>query len=164
MPSLETLEDFARKIEKEIPPTFRKEEKINYKVCPQCHNKCKLKDKSCNNCGYKFKKRNVTRTKVCMSCKTLNPINAEKCIKCSKPFNEVFDLSLDEALREGVIVRGIDVNEKEVQESEALEKAIHEEVLREGDGTLIEILRVIPPESLSRIIAVANRTRGSDEN
>ena len=58
----------------------------------------------------------------------------------------VFDLSLDEALREGVIVRGIDVNEKELQESEAIEQAIHKEALRDGDGTLIEILRVILPK------------------
>lgn len=155
MPSIKILEGYARRVEEEISPNLRKETKINHKKCPSCHNKCKLSDKKCNVCGHEFPVLNKLSTKNCSECGHQNPINASNCSKCGNSFHQSFSLTLKEALREGAIVRGIDVTEEEVKAGEKMAKSLRDQMLRSGDDVFIEILKKVPEESLARFLSIA---------
>ena len=62
-----------------------------------------------------------------------------------------FDLTLDEALRMGVIVRGIDIDEEETQEAEEIAPRLKSRVLQSGDARLIRLLNRLPEESWARL-------------
>jgi hypothetical protein len=62
-----------------------------------------------------------------------------------------FTLTLDEALRTGAIVRGMDLNETEVRESENLAPYIRSQILQSGDEKLVHILKTLPDESWARL-------------
>jgi hypothetical protein len=47
-------------------------------------------------------------------------MSAKTCQDCGASFTQDFVLSLDEALRTGTIVRGMDVDEVDTQEGEAM--------------------------------------------
>jgi hypothetical protein len=62
-----------------------------------------------------------------------------------------FTLTLDEALRTGAIVRGMDLDEDEVREAETIAPRIRQRVLQSGDQKLVRILKVLPDESWARL-------------
>ena len=62
-----------------------------------------------------------------------------------------FVLTLDEALRAGAIVRGMDLTEEEVQQSENIAHQIRTMVLQSGDENLVKLIRKLPDESFSRL-------------
>jgi hypothetical protein len=60
-------------------------------------------------------------------------------------------LTLDEALRAGAIIRGVDIDEDELQLGEKMAEPVRERILRSGDEQLVRILRVLPEESFARL-------------
>jgi hypothetical protein len=62
-----------------------------------------------------------------------------------------FSVTLDEALRDGVITKGMDISEEEVQDSEAMARQVRKSILQTGDPNLIKLLRAIPEESYARL-------------
>ena len=60
-------------------------------------------------------------------------------------------ISLDEALRTGAIVRGMDIDEDEVRLGESVAKVTRQSVLESGDPKLIKIIRSLPEESWGRL-------------
>ena len=62
-----------------------------------------------------------------------------------------FSLTLDEALRAGVIARGMDIEEEDARRSEDMASDVRRKVLVSGDEKLIRILKVLPDESWSRL-------------
>ena len=62
-----------------------------------------------------------------------------------------FHLTLEDALRTGVIVRGMDLDEEEAREGEAMADDVREKILQSGDEKLLRILRVLPEESWARL-------------
>ena len=60
-------------------------------------------------------------------------------------------LTLDEALRDGAIVRGMDLQEEEVKLGEDLAGPVRERILATGDAQLVRILRILPEESFARL-------------
>ena len=66
-------------------------------------------------------------------------------------FSQSFCLTLDEALRTGAIVRGIDLEEGEVQKSEEMAEVVRGRILRSGDQRLVKIIQTLPDESWSRL-------------
>jgi hypothetical protein len=62
-----------------------------------------------------------------------------------------FVLTLDEALRAGAIVRGVEIEEREVQLGEEMAEPVRERILRSGDEQLVRILRILPEESFARL-------------
>ena len=60
-------------------------------------------------------------------------------------------LTLDEVLRAGAIIRGIDLEEQEVQLGEEMALPVRERILRSGDEQLVRILRILPEESFARL-------------
>lgn len=150
MPSTEIFEKFARQIESEIPPSeINKTEKVTRKICPDCRSECSLSAKNCKNCGYDFSANTISRTKVCDGCNTTNPFSAQSCINCGKSFMCNFSITLQEALREGAIVRGIDIDEEEVKEGERIASDIREMVFKGGEEMLIEMVGKLPDELMA---------------
>lgn len=67
-----------------------------------------------------------------------------------------FVLSLDEALRTGAIVRGLDLDEAEVQEGENLAESVRQKILQSGDAKLIKLIQVLPEETWGRLKTILN--------
>jgi superfamily II DNA or RNA helicase len=151
MPAFETFERYARKVEEEMSPSTRERStQPKTKKCPSCESECPLGASHCECCGYEFP-RAATRFKTCSHCGGLNPTSATACQKCGKPFTTGFVLTLDEALRTGAIVRGLDLDEDAVQESEAMAAAVRQMVLKSGDSRLVRVLSTLPEESWARL-------------
>ena len=156
MPSFDTLEEYARRVEDEMSPAARKDDSpAKTKKCPSCSAELALGDKSCSSCGYEFPAR-ATKFKTCDKCYALNPISAEVCQNCGSSFLMDFVLSLDEALRTGAIVRGLDLDETEVQEGENLAESVRQKILQSGDAKLIKLIQVLPEETWGRLRTILN--------
>ncbi len=151
MPSFEVFEAYARRVEEEMSPGARSTpNEPKTKKCPDCGQECSLNATTCTECGGEFP-RPPERTKQCPDCGAINPQTAKTCHACGVEFNQVFSLTLDEALRTGAIVRGMDLDESEVQESEKIAEVVRGRVLRSGDQRLVKIIQTLPDESWSRL-------------
>jgi superfamily II DNA or RNA helicase len=152
MPCLDTLETYARRVEEEMPSSARAtaDDKPRTKKCPSCRAECGLGDKECSHCGHEFP---VVEQKFrgCPDCGALNSVTATTCHACGTSLAASFSLTLDEALRTGAIVRGMDIDEDEVREAEEMAPEVRDRVLRSGDDKLVKILRVLPDESWVRL-------------
>ena len=78
-------------------------------------------------------------------------MTAEVCSQCGTPFVPAFVLTLDEALRTGAIVRGMDVSEEEVKVAEGISNAVRAKVLQSGDEVLVRLMKTLPDESFGRL-------------
>lgn len=163
MPSFQTFEAYARRIEDEMSPSARAgESSPRRKRCADCGNECELSATSCDICDYEFP-RAPERVKACDDCGALNPLGSESCHQCGNRFSQSFSLTLDEALRTGAIVRGMDIDEEEVQESEQIAEVVRGRILRSGDHRLVKIIQTLPDESWARlriILATGEETTG----
>lgn len=151
MPSFETFETYARRVEEEMSPAARKAPGApRTKRCAACGCECALGAKECPECGFEFPAP-PERTKQCHDCGAVNPSGARMCHACGSAFTHDFVLTLDEALRTGAIVRGIDLEEAEVQEGERIAEVVRGRVLRSGDQKLVKIIQTLPDESWARL-------------
>ncbi len=152
MPSFETFDVFARRVEREMSPSARREPgPPKTKVCPACRSECSLGATECVECGHEFPSGRSPQYRACADCGALNPTTTSSCHACGASFNATYTLSLDEALRDGVIVRGMDIDEHEAQEGEELAPSLRRELLKSGDPVLIGIVRKLPEESYARL-------------
>ena len=151
MPAFDTFERYARRVEDEMPSSsMAKSTQPKTKKCPSCYTECALGSAACSCCGFEFPKA-PPRFKTCSHCNALNPVTVENCQQCGKPFAAGFVLTLDEALRAGAIVRGLDIDEQAVKDSEAMATAVRQMVLKSGDGRLVRVLNTLPEESWTRL-------------
>jgi superfamily II DNA or RNA helicase len=154
MPSFDTLETYALKVEREMLASTRKQaQRPKTKQCPDCHTECDLSAATCLVCGHEFPKR-VPRTKECPECHATNRLNAKKCDVCGHSFIAKFHLTLEEALRTGVISRGMDISEEEAREGEALAADVRAKILKSGDENLLKLLKTFPPETFGRLKSI----------
>lgn len=154
MPSFLLFEDFARRVEDEMSPGRRGGgDSPKHKVCGECGNKCQLGADECPVCGNEFPKA-PERLRPCGECDSLNPITAKSCLTCGASLEPSFTITLDEALRTGAIVRGIDLNEEEVQEAEEIAPIVRGRILRSGDQRLVRIVQTLPDESWARLRSI----------
>jgi superfamily II DNA or RNA helicase len=159
MPSFDTFEVYARRVEDEMSPSARRESGVvRTKTCPACSQESPLNAPTCSNCSHVFP---VPRRqfKSCQSCGALNHVGATACHACGSSFQAEFKLSLDEALRAGAIVRGMDIDEDEVRLAEQMAPNIRSRILKTGDDTLVRILQVLPEESWGRLKAILEAER-----
>jgi superfamily II DNA or RNA helicase len=159
MPSFESFEIYARRVEDEMSPASRSiGAHKSTKRCAVCGHECALGDCTCPHCGYEFPRR-PERLRACEECGALNQATASHCHSCGYSFAHSFSLTLDEALRTGAIVRGMDIDEVDVRTAEQMAPAVRQMVLRSGDQRLVRILQSLPDESWARLrnILVANR-------
>lgn len=151
MPSFDTFEVYARRVEEEMSPSERAGKgEPRTKRCGVCNHECELGERECPNCGHEFP-AGPQRNKACRECGALNPVTASHCHACGASFTQTFTLTLDEALRAGAIVRGMDLDETEVLESEKIAPNVRNLILRSGDERLVRILKTLPDETWVRL-------------
>jgi superfamily II DNA or RNA helicase len=154
MPSFETFEVYARRVEAEMPASTASqgaEGGPRIKRCPACHAENDLGETTCHSCGHEFPTGGHNRLKSCPDCKALNPKSATTCEACGSSFKASFVLTLDEALRAGAIVRGMDLAEDEVKLGEQMAAPVRAKILHSGDAQLVRILQILPEESFARL-------------
>src|SRR5262249_20081593 len=153
MPSFETFEEYAPRVESEMRANDGNADKSppRQKRCPNCQTENELSAAECSSCGHQFPRGCQQKFKSCPACSALNISSAMSCNSCGGSFQSGFVLTLDEALRAGAIIRGIDIEEQEVQLGEEMAAPVREKILRSGDGQLVRILRVLPEESFARL-------------
>jgi hypothetical protein len=153
MPSFEMFEEYARRVEAEMPVSEGKngQKPPRQKRCRICQTENELSAAECSSCGYQFPSAAQPTFKSCPACSALNVNSASSCDSCGASFRTGFVLTLDEALRAGAIIRGIDIEEQEVQLAEEMAAPVRERILRSGDEQLVRILRILPEESFARL-------------
>jgi hypothetical protein len=160
MPSFHIFEKYARRIEEEMIGTARGDvgEKRK-KICPVCGSAEQSTAASCSGCGHFFPKSLAVtgQRPTCPSCGVDVEEGDEACHACGHALTSVFTITLNEALRDGAIVRGIDLGEEEVQRAEKLAPQLKNLILRSGDTVLIRLLQQIPEESLVRVTDFARQ-------
>jgi len=152
IPALNIFDNFARRIEEEMPQSARTEEQTRQKVCPDCGEQHELSTRVCR-CGYEFPLPKA-KLKPCHTCGALNASSAKSCDQCGASFESLFKISLDEALRNGAWARGIELDEEEVQEAEKNAFYVKDLALKSGDAKIIRLISVLPEESWSRLKAI----------
>jgi superfamily II DNA or RNA helicase len=161
MPSFETFDCFARSVEKEMGQHKKTvQQAVKTKKCPSCHAECALGDKNCSECGYEFPAPPSKAEKPCHSCGEPNLRNAKVCRHCGEKLTSDFVLSLDQALRDGAIVSGMDISEQDVREGERLAPEFRKEILASGDLKLIQMINRLPDASLARAAKVISQCAG----
>lgn len=161
MPSFEIFEHYARRVEEEMSEEARKETSSpTTKKCPSCTTEVARGASECHVCGHEFPKA-PTRFKTCQSCEGLNPIRAKDCQHCGAKFGSEFVISLNEALRVGAIVRGVDVEEGEVRDGEEMAGEFRNFVMRTGDAQMLKLAKMVPDELLGRFANFIDAARKS---
>ncbi len=75
---------------------------------------------------------------------------------CGASLGVKFDLNLNDALRVGAIVRGMDIDEADVLEAEELRDNVRRRLLKSGDEKLIYIVKQLPEESWASLKHILN--------
>lgn len=156
MPTLAILEEYARRVEREmasvgVPPETGEQKK----TCGTCGAENERSAKVCVQCDTAFPERKQ-RFKTCESCEGLSPMSAQKCQHCGQSFKTEYEITLNEALRMGAIVRGMDLEEDEVQDAEKNKKQILRDILASGDDAIIRLVKQLPEESYGRLRKILN--------
>jgi superfamily II DNA or RNA helicase len=155
MPTLAILEEYARRVEREMGSAAKQPEPKQEKICGICGSENDRAATSCSSCGAEFPARKQ-RFKACEECEGLNPVSASECQHCGTSFKAEYEITLNEALRMGAIVRGMDLDEDEVQDAEANKKQILRDILASGDDAIIRIVKQLPEESYGRLRRILN--------
>ena len=78
------------------------------------------------------------------------------CHHCGLPFSPAFVLTLDEALRNGAIARGMEMTESEVKIGEEISDEVRAKILLSGDELLLRLAKILPDESFGRLKNILN--------
>ena len=156
LPTYKILENYARKVEEEMTAADVKPKIMRTKKCPSCETEVPIGDKFCPICKHKFE-TTIANYKVCDKCNHKNPVNAVKCENCNSSFQNDYKVELKDALRVGVIVRGLDMNEDEIQNYEMFKDDIRDNILKSGDETLLKLIKTLPDESFARLKKILDK-------
>ncbi|WP_245519476.1 MULTISPECIES: DEAD/DEAH box helicase family protein [unclassified Mesorhizobium] len=157
MPSFERLEAYARRVEEEMSADARRDTPVRTKRCIVCSEENSLGASECSACGHEFPPR-VGRFNACPDCGALNLAGAQVCQHCGTGLGHAFTLTLDEALRTGAIVRGMEIDEDAVRAGERIAPRVREMVLNSGDTALVRVTQLLPEESWHRLRAIFEDT------
>ena len=159
MPILNTLEQYALRVEQEMSPKANKEEKSpTSKVCPVCENQCALSDRECVSCGHQFPEKKEQFIS-CNQCKSLNPISSKTCHTCGANLHAEFTIKLRDAYRDGAIAIGVRLSEEDIKAGENLNPGLEKDILSSGQDALIAIWSRMPPEARGKFIKIINQNQ-----
>ncbi|MFM2153547.1 MAG: hypothetical protein RL199_1982 [Pseudomonadota bacterium] len=150
MPRLQTFEAYARRIEEEIAHVHEKAGAPRYKRCPTCQRENEVGASVCDGCGHVFPKA-PERTRPCPACTAPVRMGARRCGACGHDLQSGFVIRLREAMREGVIARGVAIDEGTTRLGEEIAEPLRRRILQSGDANLIRIIRLLPVESMGHL-------------
>ena len=156
LPTYKIFENHARKVEEEMAAANVKPKIVLTKKCPSCATEIPSDVKNCPICKHIFEKL-INNSKICEKCNHENLMNAAKCESCGQKFDNDYKVELKEALRVGVIVRGLDLNEDEIQNYEAYKDDVRDNILKSGDETLLKLIKKLPDESFARLKKILDK-------
>ena len=158
IPAYEIFETYARRVEKEMSPKFIKQqvERPKKKICPDCSSECQINAHECSDCGHEFNIQ-VPQFETCSHCGQMNLMGAKDCQHCGKNLNQ-FSITLTNALRDGCIVKGLELSELEVRASELIKEDFEDQILAAGDEQLIKIVKSLPQELYIKIARISAQT------
>ena len=141
-----------------MPPKFRSSvNRPSHKVCPTCETECSLGAQHCGECGHEFFEVS-DQMKSCHHCGHLNDLKNEECDECGSKLKEEFIVELKNALRDGAIIRGMDLKEEEVKFGEEIGDSLIKDILSSGDDVLIKLLNKLPKESFARLAKMTSQS------
>lgn len=150
MPTHKLFEEYAKRIEREMSPKYRKDSATasKEKFCGECGEVNDLDAPSCGFCesAFPIKEKKFV---ACGECAGLNVISAKECQFCGTDFGLNYTLELEEAFRMGAIIRGMELDEQTVQEGEGMSEDVRERILESGDAAMLRFLRTFPEESFA---------------
>lgn len=156
MPTLGIFEEYARRVEREMALAGVKPEgPTDTKICGKCGGENAKTATECTSCGAEFPKRKQ-KFVACPHCEGLNRAGAQVCDHCGLSLKTSYEITLNEALRMGAIVRGMDLGEDEVQDAEKNKKQILRDILASGDDAIIRLVKQLPEESYGRLRRILN--------
>jgi superfamily II DNA or RNA helicase len=154
MPVHKIFERFARRVEQEMSPAARKEApRPALKTCRVCAAMSPRSAPACIVCDVEFPPP-PQLFKTCDGCGAWNAASAQGCQACGQSFQSPFGVTLEEALRVGAIIRGMDLDEDEVREGEKRGPQIRAGVLASGDHLLIKQIQGLPDEAWGRLLKI----------
>lgn len=152
MPALEQFDEFARRIEEDMPSTSSGEDASSRgKRCIVCGARSALSATDCMDCGAEFRAREVAFT-TC-ACGARNRITERNCLTCGSDLVGTYRITLSSAARDGLIARGVDLPEEVVCEAEAMAPA-HRALLKRAEASnkaLARMLKTFPMEMLPQL-------------
>jgi superfamily II DNA or RNA helicase len=140
MPSWHIFENYARSIESEMPAYLRRKANLEQ-----------------NKLAKNFRQDLIN----CPDCGGLNFSNSMPCSMCNLNLQE-FKVTLDEAIRSGVIARGMDIDIDELLEADRMASSVKKMILSSGDDALVKFFKLMPEEvygHLSSIIKEAQKKK-----
>lgn len=156
MPTLKIFEEYARRVEREMALAgVKPETKKDSKICGTCGSENEKSATECVSCGAEFPVRKP-RFVACPECEGLNRPGVQNCDHCGCALKTNYEITLNEALRMGAIVRGMDLEEDEVQDAEKNKKQILKDILASGDDAIIRLVKQLPEESYGRLRKILN--------
>ena len=159
MPILKTFDDFARRIEDEMPSIELPYRLSPLQKCGVCLMQSPLSAVECPGCGAEFPKPKVTNI-ACHHCESLNPKNATTCSSCGTSMTPTFIIDHKSAWRESVICRGMEISDSDAEAGVKLNDAMKHDVLYSGNPTVIKIFQQIPAEAMETIASIFNKHAG----
>jgi superfamily II DNA or RNA helicase len=151
MPAFATFDDYARRIEADMPASSAAiEDRPRFRRCPDCKEDNVPGATECSHCGHTFPERK-TQFRSCEDCGHRNILQAEKCANCNVPVVGRYEITVREALRSGVISRGIDIDEEAVLQSEAEAPLFRERLRRASSDEVARLVSTIPKELLPAV-------------
>lgn len=148
MPACGTFEEYARRIEADMPPAGAVPSDVApHRKCPVCEEHNGRGALECSSCGHAFPERRI-EFRVCASCQALTPCRSASCQTCGATDQATHVIKLEQAERNGVIVRGMLVKEADVVRAEAQAADLREQMLDIDDEQLLIFVSRIPLEMM----------------
>ena len=94
----------------------------------------------------------------CESCDGKGISQDDECDECGSKLKQEFIVELKNALRDGAIIRGMDLKEEEVKFGEAIGASLINDILSSGDDVLIKLLNKLPKESFARLAKMTSQS------
>lgn len=148
MPAFRLFEEYARRIEEDMAANrVVIAEGPRLRRCPICRGENGLDARECAHCGHEFPERRI-KFRTCEACDHKNPMHLDVCQHCGVSSVPRYDVTVREAIRDGVISRGVDIDETGLAEAEAEASTIRERLKLIGDDQVARIVSQIPKELL----------------
>ncbi|MFC7537895.1 DEAD/DEAH box helicase [Sphingomonas sp. GCM10030256] len=163
MPALELFDEYARRIENDMPAAASiRENRSTGKKCGSCGERNDLAAQHCVTCSAEFPVRS-TNFRTC-ECGAFNRLSEDRCNNCGLDLTAKYHIKLAAAARDGVIARGIIIPEDEVVKAEALAPA-HRLMIKKAEEeheVLAHILRTVPMELMPMFVKLVAENNTGD--